>query len=110
MEEKIREWKNDFKTSKKMEELMRNAVFGKRCLEESKKSESIIMLDLRTEIMYREKYLEIFIDNIVGTSIAKSEKKYKMERINKHLEKILQEYTQMTNELDEIIFNRTRKG
>lgn len=64
------------------------------------------MLDLRSEILYGEKYLEIFMNNLIETNISESEKKYNIERINKHLEKILHEYTQMTNELDEIIFNK----
>lgn len=108
MEEKIREWKNDFETSKKLEELLKKKVFGKERLVESKKSESIIMLDLRSEILYGEKYLEIFINNLVGTNITESEKKYNMKRINEHLEKILEQYTQMTNELDQIIFNEKK--
>lgn len=67
------------------------------------------MLDLRSEILYGEKYLEIFMNNLVGTNITESEKKYKMKRINEHLEKILEQYTKMTNELDEIIFNEKKQ-
>ena len=33
------------------------------------------MLDLRTEILYGEKYLEIFIGELVGTDIDESAKK-----------------------------------
>lgn len=108
MEEEIKIWKDDFETSKKLEELLKKKVFGKEEIEESQKSESIIMLDLRSEILYGEKYLEIFMNNLVGTNITESEKKYKMKRINEHLEKILEQYTKMTNELDEIIFNEKK--
>lgn len=108
MEEEIRKWKNDFKTSQKLEELLKNKVLGEEKVKESKKSESIKMLDLRTEILYGEKYLEIFMNKLTGHDITKSEKKYKIYRINKHLEKILEEYTQMTNELDEIIFKEKK--
>ena len=66
------------------------------------------MLDLKTEILYGEKYLEIFIRELAGTNIDESEKKYNIKRINEHLEKILKEYTQMTNELDEIIFSKNK--
>ena len=106
MEKEIENWKNDFECSKKLEELLKNKVFGNDTeeLEESKKSEGLKMLDLRTEILYGEKYLEIFIGELVGTDIDESEKKYNIKRINEHLEKILEQYTQITNELDEIIF------
>lgn len=103
MEEEIKIWKDDFETSKKLEELLKKKVFGKEEIEES-----IIMLDLRSEILYGEKYLEIFMNNLVGTNITESEKKYNMKRINEHLEKILEQYTQMTNELDQIIFNEKK--
>nr|DAY64212.1 MAG TPA: DNA REPAIR HELICASE RAD25, SSL2, PRE-INITIATION COMPLEX, RNA POLYMERASE.0A [Caudoviricetes sp.] len=106
MEKEIENWKNDFECSKKLEELLKNKVFGNDTeeLEESKKSEGLKMLDLRTEILYGEKYLEIFIGELVGTDIDESAKKYNIKRINEHLEKILEQYTQITNELDEIIF------
>ena len=54
MEKEIENWKNDFKCSKKLEELLKNKVFGNDTeeLEESKKSEGLKMLDLRTEILY----------------------------------------------------------
>lgn len=108
MEEEIKKWKIDFEAANKMEELLKNKVFGREELEESKKAENIKMLDLKTQILYGEKYFEIFIQGLVGTDIVESEKKYNIERINKHLEKILEQYTQMTNELDEIIFNEKK--
>ncbi len=106
MEKEIEIWKIDFETANKIERLLKDEVFGKEKIEESRKTENIKMLDLKTKILYGEKYLEIFMNNLVGTDITESEKKYNIERINKHLEKILEEYTQMTNELDEIIFNK----
>lgn len=111
MEKKIENWKNDFECSKKLEKLLKNKVFGNDTeeLEKSKQSEGIKMLDLKTEILYGEKYLEIFIRELAGTDIDESEKRYNIKRINEHLEKILKEYIQMTNELDEIIFNKNRK-
>ena len=109
MEEEIKKWKIDFEAANKMEELLKNKVFGREELEESKKAENIKMLDLKTQILYGEKYFEIFIQGLVGTDIVESEKKYNIERINKHLEKILEQYTQMTNELDEIIFNEKKQ-
>lgn len=108
MEEEIKKWKIDFEAANKMEELLKNKVLGKEELEESKKTENIKMLDLKTKILYGEKYFEIFIQGLVGTDIVESEKKYNIERINKHLEKILEQYTQMTNELDQIIFNEKK--
>lgn len=106
MEKEIEIWKIDFEAANKIERLLKNEVFGKEKIEESQKTENIKMLDLKTKILYGEKYLEIFMSNLIGTDITESEKKYNIERINKHLEKILEEYTQMTNELDEIIFNQ----
>ena len=108
MKKEIENWKKDFETSKKIEELLKNKVFDSEEIEESKKSEGLKMLDLRTEILYGEKYLEIFIGELAGTNIDESEKKYNIKRINEHLEKILKEYTQMTNELDEIIFSKNK--
>ena len=104
MKKEIENWKKDFETSKKIEELLKNKVFDSEEIEESKKSEGLKMLDLRTEILYGEKYLEIFIGELVGTDIDESAKKYIIKRIYEHLEKILEQYTQITNELDEIIF------
>lgn len=106
MEKEIKKWKNDFECSKKLEKLLKNKVFGNDAeeIEEAEKSEELKMLDLKTEILYGEKYLEIFIGELVGTDIAESAKKYNIKRINEHLEKILEQYTQITNELDEIIF------
>lgn len=111
MEKEIKKWKNDFECSKKLEKLLKNKVFRNDAeeIEEAEKSEELKMLDLKTEILYGEKYLEIFIGELVGTDIAESAKKYNIKRINEHLEKILKEYAQMTNELDEIIFNKNRK-
>lgn len=108
MEKEIEIWKNDFKVANKIERLLKNEVFGKEKIEESQKTENIKMLDLKTKILYGEKYLEIFMNNLVGTDIVESEKKYNIERINKHLEKILEQYTQMTNELDQIIFSEKK--
>ena len=104
MKKEIENWKEDFEASKKLEKLLTNKVLGKKKLEKAKKSEGIKMLDLKTEILYGEKYLEIFIGELVGTDIDESAKKYNIKRINEHLEKILEQYTQITNELDEIIF------
>lgn len=109
MEKEIKIWKEDFENSKKLEKLLKNKVLGKKEVKKYKKTEGIKMLDLKTEILYGEKYLEIFIGELAGTDIDESEKKYNIKRINEHLEKILKEYTQMTNELDEIIFNKNRK-
>lgn len=108
MEEEIKKWKLDFEAANRLEKLLKNKVFGKEEIEESQKTENIKMLDLKTQILYGEKYFEIFINGLVGTDIAESEKKYNIERINKHLEKILEQYTQMTNELDEIIFSEKK--
>lgn len=109
MEKEIKIWKEDFENSKKLEKLLKNKVLGKKEVEKYKKTEGIKMLDLKTEILYGEKYLEIFIRELVGTDIDESERKYNIKRINGHLEKILEEYTQMTNELDEIIFDKNKK-
>lgn len=108
MEKEIKIWKEDFENSKKLEKLLKNKVLGKKEVEKYKKTEGIRMLDLKTEILYGEKYLEIFIGELAGTNIDESEKKYNIKRINEHLEKILKEYTQMTNELDEIIFSKNK--
>ncbi len=108
MEKEIKIWKEDFENSKKLEKLLKNKVLGKKEVEKYKKTEGIRMLDLKTEILYGEKYLEIFIGELAGTDIDESEKKYNIKRINEHLEKILKEYTQMTNELDEIIFSKNK--
>lgn len=108
MEKEIKIWKEDFENSKKIEKLLKNKVLGKKEVEKYKKTEGIRMLDLKTEILYGEKYLEIFIGELAGTNIDESEKKYNIKRINEHLEKILKEYTQMTNELDEIIFSKNK--
>lgn len=109
MEKEIKIWKEDFENSKKLEKLLKNQILGKKEVEKYKKTDSIKMLDLKTEILYGEKYLEIFIGELAGTDIDKSEKKYNIKRINGHLEKILEEYTQMTNELDKIIFKKDKK-
>ena len=108
MEKEIKIWKEDFENSKKIEKLLKNKVLGKKEVEKYKKTEGIKMLDLKTEILYGEKYLEIFIGELAGTDIDESENKYNIKRINEHLEKILKEYTQMTNELDEIIFSKNK--
>ena len=108
MEKKIKSWKEYFENSKKLEKLLKNKVLGKKEVGKYKKTEGIRMLDLKTEILYGEKYLEIFIRELAGTNIDESEKKYNIKRINEHLEKILKEYTQMTNELDEIIFSKNK--
>ena len=110
MEKEIKIWKEDFENSKKLEKLLKNKVFGNDAeeIEEAEKSEELKMLDLKAEILYGEKYLEIFIGELVGTDIAESAKKYNIKRINEHLERILKEYTQMTNELDEIIFSKNK--
>lgn len=105
MEEEIKKWKRDFEFANKTEKLLKTMVLGEEELKKSQETENIKMLDLKTQILYGEKYFEIFINGLAGTDIMKSEKKYNIERINKHLEKILEQYTQMTDELDAIIFN-----
>ena len=48
------------------------------------------------------------MDNLTRYEIEECEKKYNIKRINQHLEKILEQYTEMTNELDEIIFKNKK--
>lgn len=105
MKEKIEKLKKDFKFSKRLEEKLKNKFLSKNELERSKKSETIKMLDLKTNILYGEKYLDIFIAELVNIDTKKKEEKYNVKRINSHLEKIFEEYTKLTNELDEIIMD-----
>lgn len=105
MEEEIKKWKRDFEFANKTEKILKTMVLGEEESKKSQETENIKMLDLKTQILYGEKYFEIFINGLTRTNIMESEKKYNIERINNHLEKILEQYTQMTDELDAIIFN-----
>lgn len=109
MKEKIKKWKKDFEHSQKLEKILKNNFLSKEELKVQREKASFKMIDLKTEILYGERYIEIFIKELINTDIDESEKKYNIKRINEHLEKILKEYAQMTNELDEIIFNKNRK-
>lgn len=104
MEKEIKNWKNDYKRSQLLENLIKNEVLGKEKVKSSRKAAGIRMLDLRTEILYGEKYLKIFITELTGQDITEAEKKYNIRKVNEHLENILKEYTQMTDELDAVIF------
>lgn len=106
MKKEIEDFKKDFEKMKKIETMMKDLVLSDKHKEETKKMESIKMLDLRTKILYAEQYLKIFMDELSNENIEKAEIKYNIKKINEHLEKILEEYTQLTNELDEVIFKK----
>ena len=109
MEKEIEEFKKDFEKATKMETLMREIFFDEKTREKHNKQERIKMLDLRTKILYGERYLKIFCDNFGDENTAEAEKKYNVARINLHLEKILEEYTKLTDELDQIIFKEEKE-
>lgn len=104
MKKEIEEYKNDLKKLKKIETMMKKIILNDLSNEEQKNTESIIMLDLKTKILYEEQYFKIFIDELSNENIEEAEKRYNFKRVNEHLKKILKEYTQLTKELDEIIF------
>lgn len=104
MKKEIEEFKKNFEKATKMETLIREIVFDEKTREKQNEKEKIKMLDLRTKILYGERYLNIFCDNFGYENTDVAEKKYNVARINLHLEKILEEYTKLTDELDQIIF------
>lgn len=59
------------------------------------------------EKMYGESYLNVFMETIQkeGTP-TDAKRKYNFEKINEHLLKIIEEYKQLTDELDEAIFGK----
>ena len=104
MEKEIKEFKNDFERMTEIEELMKEMFFDKKTWEKYNEEECIKMLDLRTKILYGEGYMKTFMDKFGNEDVEKAEKKYNIKEVNKHLEKILEEYTKLTDELDKIIF------
>lgn len=104
MKKEIKEYKNDLKKMKKIETMMKKIILNDLSNEEQENTESIIMLDLKTKILYEEQYFKIFLDELSNENLEEAEKKYNLKRVNEHLKKILKEYTQLTKELDGIIF------
>lgn len=109
MKKEIEDFKKDFEKMEKIEAMMKDLVLSDKHKEEMKEIESIKMLNLKTKILYGEQYLKIFMDKLTNENIEDAEIKYNIKRINEHLEKILEEYVQLTNELDEIIFKEEKK-
>lgn len=108
MKEEIREFKEKFK--KKREIYSFASFFCCNLTEEVIKDESLRMLDLRFEKLYGEQYLNAFVEAL-GTKIKIDNadfvylaEKYNVKKINEHLIKIIEEYKQLIDELDAIIF------
>lgn len=104
MKEEIIAVKKIHKTSEKLVLGLNNAVF---IVEPNKANndETLRFGNLMFEKMYGESYLNIFMETIQkegGPTDAKL--KYNFKKINEHLIKIIEEYKQMTEKLDAIIF------
>lgn len=102
MKEEIRKFKERHKNMKELEIVLRK-ISGLPDEKNIKQTEAIKMLDLRTEILYGEGYINAFMNGLRENTYEK-ESKYNVKRVNEHLLKIIEEYKQMTEELDAIIF------
>lgn len=110
MEKEIKEFKNNFERMVKIEELMKEMAFDEKTREKHNQREYIKMLDLKTKILYGERYMKIFMNKFGDEDIDEAEEKYNIKEINRHLEKILEEYTKLTDELDQIIFKEEKEN
>ena len=77
---------------------------------ENANNEALKMVDLKFEKSYGETYLNIFSIMLMKENVEEAIEKYKIKRINEHLLKIIKEYKELTDELDEIIFENEEVG
>lgn len=105
MKEEIRRFKKSFKEQhekyNKVDVIFHEILGGEKASNEANR-----MVDLDFEKFYGEHYLEIFKNCLRGEEIIAAETKYNIKRINEHLVKIIEEYKQLTDELDAIIFEK----
>ncbi len=104
MKEEIGSFKIDFARVQKIEMMLENFFIPPEARMTMQEEECVKMLDLNHKISYGSQYIEIFKNKLRKEDFKIAKEKYDFKRINEHLEKILEEYTQLTDELDEIIF------
>lgn len=66
--------------------------------------EALRFVNLLFEKYYGEGYLMTFFDHLKADESFEATEKYNIKRVNEHLIKIIEEYKQITDELDAIIF------
>ncbi len=111
MKEKLKELKNRNDQLKEKKKELLEIFFDKEELEIADKSAANIMINILGDLLYYQRYMEIFAEEInKDISIKEAEKIYDINIVNKHLTNILNEYIQLTKELDEIIFKEDNLG
>lgn len=105
LKEEIRKFKE---RHKKFQNLFCNVdiAFNEINCRTDMENEAIKMTNLNFEKSYSEQYLKIFMTALIKEDIDKIETKYNIKRVNEHLIKIIEEYKQLTDELDEAIFGK----
>lgn len=106
LKEEIRKIKKIHRTAEKIVLGLNNAVF---IVEPNKANndETLRFGNLMFEKMYGESYLSVFMETIQKEGSSTDAKlKYNFKKINKHLIKTIEEYKQLTDELDEAIFGK----
>lgn len=106
MKEEITEFKKLHEMSSKTILALNNALYIV-APNEANSDETLKFGNLMFEKIYGENYLSTFMQIIQkeGTP-TDAKRKYNFEKINEHLLKIIEEYKQLTDELDEAIFGK----
>lgn len=106
MKEEIRKFKE---RHKKCQEIILDTNRRMIVLDSNRasKDESLRFVNFMFEKNYGEGYLLNFMDCLkMQPTIIEQKYKKTIEQINKHLVKIIEEYKQLTDELDEAIFGK----